>query len=293
MKHRHRHRHPAAPAVLAAPAQATASNPPVRAGWTKLGSAAVVVWYLGGFVLLFVSALLQVGPFAWAAAWQIHHWGTDSVILSFLPGFAVLAAPIVLLRLLPYRPDHSFLAGAQDALSSRGDRPIPPPSPERMARLLLRMVRIGLALSLLFLIAGGAGYVLVRDIGDRGAGTPLPELTLAAATGRGLPSYARIAGVVRHPDAGWVHDHTVRQTRYHDLYLPLTGPGWQPGDAVTLLEEESTVMGDSPATPSIGSAGPIEGQAGAGSAAGLDGPRNYAAPALRWSTIPWCCFAAI
>ncbi len=40
-----------------------------------MGSATLAVWYLGGFTLLFVGAFMQVGPFAWAAAWQVRHWG--------------------------------------------------------------------------------------------------------------------------------------------------------------------------------------------------------------------------
>jgi hypothetical protein len=66
--------------------------------------------------------------------------------------------------------------------------------------------------------------------------------------------------VTAHPDAGWVHDHTVRQTRYRDVYSPLTGPNWHPGDAVVLLEEDSTVVGDSPAPADTPGMGPIEGR---------------------------------
>ena len=225
----------------------------------KLGGLTVATWYLGGFVLLMVGALMQVGPFAWAAAWQVRHWGGDNVVLSFLPGFAVLASPVILLKLIPRRPGWPFLCGAQDALSPGRDIPVVPPSPERMARLLLRLARGGLVLSLLCLIAGIGGYFLVQDVGDRGAGAALPDLTLAAATASTLPSYARIIGVAVHPEASWVHDHTTRQTRYHDVYSPITGPNWHPGDAVALIEEDRSVVGDGPALPEVARMGPIEG----------------------------------
>ena len=251
MTRRHHQRPFQPPPAPAAPAAAD----PHRARLARLGALAVAAWYCGGFVLLFAGALLGVGPYAWAAAWQVRHWGGDNVLLSFLPGFVALAAPLVLLQLLPRRPDWPVLCGAKDALFPSRDAPVPPPpTPERMARLLLRMARVALVLSVLSLVAGGVGCFLVLRIGDRDAGTPLPELTLAMTAAGDLPGYARLVGVVARPEYGWVHDHAVRQTRYHDVYTPLTGPGWQPGDTVTLLEKDSTVVGDSPAAP-----GPAEG----------------------------------
>ena len=268
MAHRRKHGHAAVNLAMAAAPPTPAVIHPARSRWTTLGRAAVLVWVGGGCAALFAGALLQVGPFAWAAAWQSRHWGFNSVVLSALPGFAVLAATVVLLQLLPRRPDWPFLCGAQDVLSPRRSLPLTPPPPDRMARVLLRCAQLGLALSVLFPVAGGAAYVLTVAIGNRGAGSPLPELTLAALTQAALPGYARLTGAVPHPEARWVHDYTVRQTRYHTVYWPLTDPGWRPGDPVGLLEENSSVVGDGPASAGLAEPGPIEGRLERGALAG-------------------------
>lgn len=118
---------------------------------------------------------------------------------------------------------------------------------------------------MLSLLAGGVGYALVVRIGSRGAGQPLPELTLRAATrpGATLPGYAKLVGAVARPEASWVHRHADRQTRYRDIYTPLTGPGWRPGDAVALLEEDRTVAGEDTAPH-----GPLEGSMARGALPG-------------------------
>ncbi len=264
MTQRRKHRpRPPGPSV-AALATAPASNEARQPRLAKLGSAAAVLWYLGGFALLMAGALLQVGPFAWAAAWQVRHWSGDNFVLSFLPGFAVLALPVVLLQLLPRRPEWPFLFGAQNAFSSPPGVPLSRPAPEYMARLLLRLARGGFVVSALCLVAGGVGYVAVLGVGGRGAGQPLPRLSLADTMGDLLPAYAVLTGVVPHPEASWVHDHAIRQTRYHDVYTPLTGPDWHPGDAVSLLEERSHVMDDSTPSVDTDAGGPVEGRLGRG-----------------------------
>ncbi len=249
--------------VAAAPpiaATAHAAEPAATSRrWAGLGAASIVTWYLGGFVLLVAGALRQVGPFAWAAAWQARHWGWNGFILSFLPGFALLASPVVVIAFIPRRPDWPFLCGAQDAFAPPRGAAARPPSPERMAGILRRCVQGGLAMAVLFPLAGGVGYGLVLRIGDRGAGAPLPERTLAevAMPGAKLPDYARVVGAEPRPEMGWVHDEIDRRVHRRDVYTPLTPPGWHPGDPVAVLEESPTVVGDDPPDPSP--PGPLEG----------------------------------
>ena len=213
--------------------------PPPASRWAAIGKAAILVWYGGGFALLLLGVLVQAGPFGWAAAWQVRHWGGDALVLTVLPGFLLLAAPVVVLQLLPRRPGWPFIAGAQDAIAPGRNFAVRPVTPDRMAQVLLTCARAGFVAAALFLAAGGIGFVAIGRIGNRGAGQPLPELTLAQATAPGatLPAYARLAGVTARPAFGWTHDHAVRQTRYRDRYIPLTGPSWRPGDLVMLLEQ--------------------------------------------------------
>ncbi len=247
-------RHKPAAAVTSAPVTGVS---PRDARKVALGKAAVVTWYLGGFLLLAIAALVQVGPFAWMAAWQVRSRGTDDLVLAFLPGFALLVAPLVVLRLLPRQPGRPFLCGAQDALRATA---APPATPDRMAHILLRCAQTGFTLAALCLVAGGTGAAVVLQTGARDAGRPLPNLTLEAATGMPVPHYARLVGVVPRPDRAWLHDHTVRQTRYLDVYTPLTGPGWRSGDAVSLLAEERTVAGDAAPQDDPARRGSIEGR---------------------------------
>ena len=226
-------------------------------GW---GRAAAAIWYLGGFVLLLAAALLQVGPSAWMAAWQVQHWGGDNPVVSFLPGFIVLAAPVLILYLLPRQAEGSFLCGMQDALAPNRSRPVQPPPPERMAHLLLFWARGALIAAGVFLLAGGLGYELVTRSGDRGGGAPLPELALAAVAAQGatLPPYARLVAATPQPELTWLHEHSERRTYHRDAFTPLTGRGWRLGDAVVVLEEDRTVLGDGGADAVL-PPGPVEG----------------------------------
>ena len=119
------------------------------------------------------------------------------------------------------------------------------PSPERMARIWLLLAR-ALVASGVFLLAGGLGYKLVTRIGDRGAGAPLPELTLsaAAAANAKLPPFARLIDTTPGPELTWLHDRLEGRVYHRDAFTPLTAPGWRPGDPVVILEEDRTVMGE-------------------------------------------------
>ena len=232
---RRRH-HPAGSPPSPAPASATDAEPSPQAwGW---GQAVALVWYLGGFLALLVGAVMQVGPSAWAAAWQVRHLGSDSMTLGFVPGYALLLLPLVILRCLPRRPDRPFLCGLQDALWPK--QPVHRTTLPREAELArLRRVRgvmVGLALACV-VAAAVPGWLSLR-LGDQRPGTPLPVLTLAEATlpGAVLPGYARLVGALPRPEAAWSHDYTIRAARYQDTYTPLTAPDWRPGDPVAALQ---------------------------------------------------------
>ena len=247
---RHR-RHPSRLPPSPTPAPPVAAEPSHRA-WAW-GQAVALVWFLGGFAALLAAAVMQVGPAAWAAAWQVRHLGSDSVTLGFLPGFALLLLPLVILRCLPRRPDWPFLCGLQDALWPKQPvrRTVLPHGAELARLRRVRGVMAGLALSCA-VAAAVAGWLSLRP-GDQRPGTPLPVLTLAEAIRPGvvLPGYARLAGAVPRPEAAWAHDYTVRTTRYRDTYTPLTPPGWRPGDPVAALQVERRDL--------LGVPGPAEG----------------------------------
>lgn len=250
------------------PSAAQAAPPPPGGGRrAALGRAVIAVWYLGGFLLLLAGALLQVGPSAWMAAWEVRRGGHDNAVVSFLPGFLVLVASAFLPRLLPRAPDGSFLRGLQAGLSPDGPRPAP--SPERMARVLLLLARGALVASGLFFVAGGLGYELVTRIGDRGAGAPLPELTLSAVSTAGapLPAYARLTGTTPRPELTWLHDRSDRRITHRDAFTPLTAPGWHPGEPVVLLEEDRTVPGED-GPDAVLPPGPVEGALARGTVPG-------------------------
>ena len=208
-----------------------------------------------------------MGPSVWVAGWEVRHRGYDNAVVSFLPGFLVLVASAFLPRLLPRAPEGSFLCGLQSGLSSDG--PMQAPSPERMARILLLLARGALVASGVFLLAGGLGYELVTRIGDRGAGAPLPELTLSAVTAADakLPPYARLIGATPQPELTWLHDHLERRLHHRDAFTPLTAPGWRPGDPVAILEEVRTLPGED-GPDAVLPPGPVEGALGRGTVPG-------------------------
>ena len=245
-----RHRHPAGP-PLPAPTPPAAAEPSPRA-WAW-GQAVALVWYLGGFAALMAAMVMQIGLSAWAAAWQVRHWGSDSTTLGFLPGFALLLLPLLILRCLPRRADRPFLCGLQDALWPKQPvRRTPRPREAELARLRrTRGVMAALA-GACVVAAAVPGWLSLRP-GDQRPGTPLPVLTLSEVTrpGAPLPGYARLAAAVPRPESAWAHDYTVRTTRYRDTYTPLTAPDWRPGDPVTALQVDRRDL--------LGVPGPAEG----------------------------------
>ena len=219
----------------------------------RRGQAAAAAWYLGGFAVLFICAMTQTGPSAWVAAWQVRHGGGDNVIGSFLPGFAALLLPIVVVACLPRRADWPFVLGMKDAIWPR-DRPAQAAlTPDRQLRFLRNARGIAAGLALACLVAGAvAAWASLRP-GDQPVGSPLPALTLSTVSvpGAALPAYARIVGATAQPGSAWEHDETLRRTQIADLYTPLTAAGWRRGDPVDLLQLDHRDLAGQP--------GPAEG----------------------------------
>ncbi len=197
-----------------------------------------MAWYLGGFALLLVCAMTQTGPSAWAAAWQVRNWGSDNVLGSFLPGFAILLLPLIIVACLPRRADWPFILGAKEAMWPR-DQPTRAALPLDRRLRLFRVARwIAAGLAATCLVAASVACWVSLAPGAQAVGSPLPELTLAAvsAPGAALPEYARIVGSTAQRSSAWEHDETLRRTEIQDLYIPLTVPSWRAGDQVDVLQ---------------------------------------------------------
>ena len=207
-----------------------------------IGIWAVALWCGGGFLFLIYGALTQTGVFARVAAWQVAHWGGNNFLLSFLPGFALLSAPVAVLGAWPSSGDRPGVRAAKAALwpprDGRGRL-----APDRVQRRLYVSAKACTWIAAGSMAAGVLGYFAVIHIGNQGAGVPLSTPSLAAITvpGAPLPDYARLDGVTARPESVWVHDYSLRHDRYRDFFIPLTSPDWRPGDPVTVLEEDRTM----------------------------------------------------
>jgi hypothetical protein len=90
---------------------------------------------------------------------------------------------------------------------------------------------------------------------------PLPVLRYSqVASGDALPTAIRIDDVAGFTQAAWVHNYSIRQTRYRAVYYPLAPAGWTSDQPVHLLEMDSIIVGDGPAPyNAVNAPGPREG----------------------------------
>lgn len=79
----------------------------------SIGRSLTAAWFVGSFPVAIVLNDTQVGPFAWAAS---RIMGEDAPVLGFALMVAGLAAPLVLLGLLPRQPQWPVFCGMQDAV---------------------------------------------------------------------------------------------------------------------------------------------------------------------------------
>jgi hypothetical protein len=194
----------------------------------RFGAIAISTWFLGGWGVLFVLMLLNIGPVVWISGWLNRLAGSDSSVLAFAIAFGVISFPVGLLQPAPWQGSSPFLRGAQRPLSPTRDPNfvIHPLSPDEISAALLRMIKVLACLSVLSLIAGiGAYRLMTRTPAE--AGKPLPVLSPQQIIARQdhLSGYVTLTTLAPGFPANWIHRWSIRQTRYADLYFPIDPPG--------------------------------------------------------------------
>ena len=140
----------------------------------------------------------------------------------------------------------------------------PPPDGARDLRGP-RRYRRELALAAIAVLALAClASVMIRIIGSRHEGEPLPVWTLdqVAARTDNKPIYVRLAGVHPRRDLAWLHAMRTGRSRSMMFYAPLAGPSWHDGDRIALLEAvQATSSGDrSPPRPDGDPSAAVEGR---------------------------------
>ena len=227
---------------------------PVRA---RLGRRVLNIGLIGLLLLFFGVAILAFGPNGAGLGVMNRALGWDSPVLATVPFLLLFWAPMLVLRLLPRRPERSFLCGAQDALDPTRNpnwrRPVE--SDEAIGRRMRRLRGGALVIAVTAVVVAGAAYrIMSRQPAD--AGRPLPRIAVASLAKAGaLPAHARVTGAVPSYDQAWIHAWSIRTTGYEDVYFPLRAPG-QPSDApvaavveATYIVGRETVAGDPPLAP--------------------------------------------
>ena len=217
------HSHHPRKETVPAPVPGEPVMPEDGAALARWGAIAITLWYLGGFVLLMIGMVAGIGPTTAVQGWMTRHLGWDSPVTAFLPAFAVLALPLVLLQLVPRQTAHPFLRGAQDAFSRGRD-----PGADRgatdadvAARLRVR-ARVMLAIAAAALMADIVAFAIVARR-PAGAGQPLPRRSIAQllADPGPLPDHVRLVGLNPGTRPIWIRLWSIRQTAYEDIYFPL------------------------------------------------------------------------
>jgi hypothetical protein len=202
---------------------------------------ATLLLYLG-------MAMFAFGPNGPGLGAMNRLFGWESPVLAALPFLLLFWAPILVLRLLPRRPENAFLCGAQDALDPTRNpnwrRPIL--SSEVVERRMRRLERGAVVVAGAAVIIAAGAYVLTSRPPPN-AGRPLPALEAAALAKAGdaaLPVHARVVGAEPGYDQAWIHVWSVRQTTYEDVYFPLRAAGQPPGAPVFVVEKATYVVGE-------------------------------------------------
>jgi hypothetical protein len=222
----------------------------IDARWRRrnaLGTACSVVWLLSMVAVVVAGCITHAGPFGWLAQGQLALLGSENPVLEAIPLYLLLLGlPYMVVRKLPRRLDRPFLCGIQESIDPRRE-PVVRPLPGAVRQRLVRL-RNGALVACALLLGGGAASFWICSHSGEPAGRPLLQLTVEAvsSTTAALPPFARIVGAEAHRDRAWIWNHSVRQTRYRDYYIPLTAAGWQVGDPVTLVELDTLLPDDAP-----------------------------------------------
>lgn len=204
----------------------------------KLGGRLFLFWLGGGIVMIGLSLIFQVGPYAWAVAAQERDTGSYSMMLGCIPLIAIWIVPMVIVG--SRRWSSPVLAGAADAMQ----RPLTDVGHEADPRQVLKNrsnACLAAAAAVLTLAACWTGYV--RRAAPP-AGRPLPVRDYAAAIDPTveLPRYLRLSGAVVQPQPQWRESYTVRQDRHIRTYRAIV-PTLSTSGTIRLLMTEDIDIG--------------------------------------------------
>jgi hypothetical protein len=237
-------------------------DPGIDENWIRRhrqGGRFMLVWILAWMIVMCAGVLTHVGPFGWLASLELRAIGSDDPVLTALPALILMLAPGLAAMCTRKDASRPFLFGIQDSLDPQR-HPILVLPPRNLVRRYRTIWRASLVVCVLCLIALGIGVWKIEHTGSDPR-IPLPILRYPqVASGNALPTAARIDGVVAHTQAAWIHNYSIRQTRYRSVYYPLAPAGWMSDQPVRLLELDSIIVGDDPAPyNAVNAPGPREG----------------------------------
>lgn len=248
---------PHPPALPPALGETRRPGDPVDPVWAMWGRRVLNIGLIGLLVLYLGMAILAFGPNGDGLGPMNRLLGWDAPVLAVVPFLLLFWAPLFVLRILPRRPERSFLCGAQDALDPTRNpnwhRPVVPD--DVLARRMRRLRGGALVVAGAAVVVSAVVYHLTsRQPAD--AGRALPRVAVAALTRGGtLPAHARIVSAVPGYDQAWIHAWSIRSTGYENVYFPLRAPGQPLGAPVaavvqaTYIVGRETVAGDPPLAP--------------------------------------------
>jgi hypothetical protein len=219
-------------------------------GWF---TAAMLLWWFGGYGLVVYGLVADRGPFAFLIGAQEALFGGANFLVGGLLGTVLIFfVPGWLSRLfLRLRPGSALAATLNRRLSiaemhltdEAARRAWARRDPRSKAARLRRFRNGALVVALLVLpVAWGvATWVRVSANGD--AGRPLTQIVLRAEQPvalDGASAWVHVVNGAPQRDVVITRDYSIRGTRHHDVYTPIVPPGWHDGQRITLLELDRT-----------------------------------------------------
>jgi hypothetical protein len=237
-------------------------DPGIDENWMRShrhGARFILVWFFVWMIVTCAGVLTHAGPFGWLASLELRLIGSDNPVLTAIPALILTLAPGLVAMCTRKDTSRPFLFGIQDSLDPQR-RPVLVLPSRDLVRRYRTMWRASLVVCVLCFIAVGIGVWKIEHSGS-GPRIPLPALRYPqVASGNALPTAARIDGVVAYTQAAWIHNYSIRQTRYRSVYYPLAPAGWMSDQPVRLLELDSIIVGDDPAPyNAVNAPGPREG----------------------------------
>jgi hypothetical protein len=239
-------------------------DPGIDEAWLRRhrnGAIATLLWLFGWIPVIGVGAMVKVGPFGWMATLEQDAIGTDSPFLTGLPLIVIWLGPGMVANMMRKDVSRPFLFGIQDALDARRKPVLVIGRRRDPKRYLRRTSRVSRTIAALCLVPIAIGAWKMAHVGSL-PHVPLPVLDYGrVVSGGALPGRARVTDAIAHPDLSWTHNYSIRQTRYRDVYYPLTSDRWAAGQPVHLIELDPTFPDDDPAPYNeVNAPGPREGK---------------------------------